>query len=242
MINVDTGYTLVGQYEATDLTERPGNPAYSGHISLSRQDEIVQFLHGQADRVTFKGRIFASTIIEDCKEEIDTLKGWLKADDRTKRPPIIVFMAGSGDIYIESVLESLGDITYDTLSLFGNMKGATFTVTLRQYVPFEIAGEFLHETRYARAKSGEYYEMLAYHEYGEALKGVLVRRRHHSSYVAPGDIVKLPSAPALGKATIQPASGVFEDGFGNRDTPTKRLRNEYLALRGGAFVSHLIKE
>lgn len=241
MVNTDTLESLVGQFEAEDLTERPGNPAYSGHNSLGRQNEVLQFLHGQADRVSFRGRVFAATAIEDIKPEIDTLKSWVKVEAPNTRPPVVVFMAGTGDVYTEAVIDALGDITYDRLDLFGRAKGATFSVTLRQYIPFEISATVLHETRYARAKSGEYFESLALSEYGDPIKGVLVRRRHLSSYLEPGDVVKLPSESALGRETIQPISIPFFESFSNKDTATKRLRQEFLDLRSTPYVSHVLR-
>jgi len=241
MICVDTGEEIVGQFEGEDLAERPGAPAYSGHTSLSRQNEVLQFLHGQADRVSFRARVFAASVAEEVKTELDTLKRWLKVDERAKRPPIIVFLAGSGDIYIESVLESLGDIVYDRLTAFGGVRGATFSVTLRQYVPFQIMGEYLHETRYARAQKGDYYEMLALREYGDPALGVLVGRRHEAVYLEPGDVVKLPSVDALEPGPVRPASVPFYDSDSEVPTPTKDLRAEFLAMRGHAYVSHVLR-
>jgi hypothetical protein len=53
MINVDTGEELEGQFEAVNLTENPGAPSYAGFTSLNRENEVLQFLHGNADTITF---------------------------------------------------------------------------------------------------------------------------------------------------------------------------------------------
>ena len=246
MINVDTGEVLQGDFEPTNIVENPGAPSYAGHTSLSRDNEILQFLHGNADTLSFTVRVYAATFPETffVEDEINLLKSWKEKIDRVAappRPPIIVFTIGTAAIYMECIIESVSNIRYDRFTFGGSVRGATIDVSLRQYVPFEISGTYIHETRYHRAKEGDYYEMLCHYEYGSANIGDLVRRRHPDKVdIMPADIIKMPSVSALKAEKVLPHSYIFSDSFVSRDTPQRRLREEFLELRSGSYVSHIV--
>lgn len=243
MINTDTGEELEGQFEAVNLVENPGAPSYAGFTSLNRENEILQFLHGNADSITFTARLYGATVIDSITEELNTLKRWIRRNSLTKRPPVIVFWAGAADIYLECVIENVANIRHDRLTFFGNLRGATIDISLRQYVPFDLKGTAEHETRYHHAKTGDYFELLAFREYGEPLFGDLLRRRHPGMDVPEaGDIVKLPSVGVLRKTQVAPHSHVFLDSYLDRDTATKRLRVEMFARRSSSYVSHILVE
>lgn len=242
MINVDTGETLRGQYEAAGISENVG-VTYGEHTSLNRQNAALQFLHGNADTLSFQARIFASHAFQSVKGELERLKAWTRRQDREARPPIIIFWIGDASVYIECVIDSLSDISYDRFGFSGEIRGATLTVNLRQYVPFSIEGGEPAETRYHRARRRDYYEGLTWREYGNALLGDVIRKRHPTKpHILAGDIIKLPSLAAIRRERVTPRSLALQGAYEKRDTPQRQRLREMLDSRNRTYVSHELLE
>jgi len=241
MINVDSGEEIEGDYEPTDLSENLSN-TYQEHFALNRSNPITQFLHGNSDTLSFQARLYASHILSSIDDQLKTIKEWIRRRDDVMRPPIIVFWVGDSTIYQECVIESISDIRYDTLTFFGALRGATMRINLRQYVPFDPAGGEPPETRYHRAKAGDYFEMLCYREYGNPDLGDAIRKRNpEKPNLQVADVVKLPSAEAIRKHRTETTSIPLQDAYVKRETPQKTNRQYYFDARNRAYVSHVIK-
>lgn len=247
LINLEDGKdtTVKGQFEAENLTENLG-ARYAKINSLNRQSPIIQFLGGQLETVTFNATFFARDSISTGKGEIDKqieqLKTWNKRDSQLGRPPILEFTAaGEHPVgYANCVIETLGGISYMSPTRGGRLKGATLSITLLRYEPYDLEGFVGGETRYHNAKFGEYYEMLTYVEYGSALFGDVIRKRHPGKYnLQTAEIVKLPSFEVIRKEKVETKSIPLKTAYGRKDTPQRSLRLYMFEKRNRPYVSHL---
>jgi hypothetical protein len=249
----DDDDTIQGQFEATELTENIGTK-YSKVGALNRQNPILQFIGGNLETVTFQARLWnqisgataASLATQGAASDVlEKIKSWTRRDDSLGRPPILSFEA-AGDhpvAYDHCVIESLGGIRYDQPTVLGKMRGVTLTITLLKYEPYTLKGYQGGETRYHRAKSGDYYEMLTLREYGSAQMGDIIRKRHPSKpNIQTADIIKLPSIEVLRKEQVKTSSIALTNAFGRKESPQRTLRLEMLDKRNIAYVSHLVKE
>lgn len=257
MLNQDTSEELEGDFEAQDVT-RNVSSAYIEHFALSRQSPITQYLHGNVKTLSFTGRFFADPAILSItglpfagpvpflpaaakapgnrfslrpSEKLAKLEAWTDVDPELLRPPIVQFTIGNGELSQTSVIESISNIRYDRPLLTGEVRGVTFTVNLRHFVPFdmETASEPFPDTRYHHVTSGEYYELVAEREYGFPLLGDLVRKRHpRQAIVHEGNIVALPPVRAIQHTPITPQSIVLKNVTSDAESPQGQLKQVVL--------------
>lgn len=238
--NTDTGETLDGQFEATDLTKTVGSN-WSRQSSIGRQHPISQFLNGEADRISFKARFFRRDTTAQVKDDIDLLTSWVKRDLIAQRPPICLFWVGDGSVYMTCVIEGVSNIVYDTLTFGGGVRGATMQVNLVQYTEFKFLTAPAPETRYAHAEQGAYHELLAVAEYGNPMLGVIIRQRSPTQQtIETGEIVKLPSLEAIQRIKIEPQSSVLRTVTTKASTPQRLLRDEVYERLNRSYVSHVV--
>lgn len=240
--NTDTGEVLEAQYEPLDLA-RSVSSTWAQEQTLNRQGSVSQYLHGNPETITFGGRFFNYHIgAKGAQERLDKLIRWAKRDEKLGRPPICQLTVGEAAVGLTCFIESITDIRYDRMTALGTIRGISFTITLLEYQPFTVDSKPHPETRYHRAKRGEYYELLCFREYGNPLLGDVIRKRHpERHHVREGDTVRLPSAGAIRRATVEPTSIPLKEGFGRRMTPQKALRQamfERAAAR--PFYSHIL--
>jgi hypothetical protein len=245
LTNTETFQTIEGQFEATGVTESGWGGEYAEHFSLNAAKAITQFLHGQTNKITFQARLRSYSAIDfsDIEDTLNNLKVWsTKLAGADGHPPILTFWIGDAHIQLpECVIESLGDIQYDQPTAFGGLRGCTFTITLREYVPFSLDESFFGETRYHRARRRDYYEALTLREYGDPMLGDVIRKRHPDKpNIQAGDVIKLPDKSTLRTAKVKQTSLALKTGFDKEDTAQKRLRKDMLDKRNRPFVSHVI--
>lgn len=242
--NEDSGQELQGQFEPENLVDNVG-VKYAKINALNRQNPIVQFISGDARTVTFVARLFArDSLFKDAKDSYDLLKKWAERDPNLERPPILSFWVGDGMMSMAlCVIESLGGITFDRPTFGGAWRGATLPITLLKYEPFSLESVEGGETRYHRAKFQDYYEMLTYREYGDAMIGDVIRKRHPSKpNIQIGDIIKLPSVQTLRRERTSTKSIPLQTAYGRKETPQRRLRLEMFEKRDRDYVSHIVIE
>lgn len=237
LFNQDTVEIVLGDFEAVDLTEEPEGAEWSETFALNSSESISAFLHGTVATITFIARLFDDSILpaavptslkfDKTKVKYEKIKSWAKRDELLGRPPILIFTAGSGEISQRCKIDSLGSARFDELGAFGEIKGVTFSVNLSRYVSFDIdaAATAPPETRFHRAKTGDYYELLARREYNDALLGVLIRNRHpQQRRVEEGDVVRLPSFEAIAGEPIRPTSVALKGLTSPAASPQRTLR------------------
>lgn len=245
LYNYDTFELFESQFHAEELRHEGVAGAYAERWALGRSHPVTQFLRGELQTVSFRSRLFATTLIESAEEEIELLKSWTQPDQITNRPPVLEFFVADGGVtYLENpcVLEAVSDLQFHRPTTFGGLRHVEFTITLREYKEFKIQEEAQRETRYHRVKQGEYYELIAYREYKNALLGDPVRKRHPAqATLQPGDVVALPTVSKMLRERTELTSIPLATAFGRKDTPQRALLEEWLELRDETYVSHVLQ-
>lgn len=247
IINTDTGEQVDGDFEAVGVT-RNVSTSYARHTSLNRQNSITQFLHGNADTLTFQARIFQSHALDlNVEEKLEKLIEWTKRDKILGRPPIVLFFVGDGSLVYGdffSVIDAISDIVFDSPTVIGAVRGAVFAINLTQFTEFDLEkGTEGGNTRFHNTAKGEYMELIAVREYGDPLLGDVVRKLHPKfQLLQVGNVVGFPVLELVRGVAIVPRSVPFEGFTKRKDTAAKALRSETFERLNRDFVSHIIPE
>jgi len=248
LYNLDTDDQIQGQFVAESVTENIG-AKWSERFALNRQHGIMQWLHGETRKVTFRARLFLYSEmlgkVDDPVKPLALLKSWTERDDELGRPPILSFWIGDAHLRInECVIEKISNISYKEPTDSGALRDVEFVIQLKEWFPYDI--EFVGgdgETRYHNAAQNDYYEMLTFREYADPLMGDIIRKRHPTKpNVQIGDVIKLPSGDALSKDKVTQSSVQLKTGFGSKDTPQRRLAQGVFGRRTTSKVSHVVQE
>lgn len=243
LINLDQGDEIKGDFEAEDLT-REVSSTYAETHALNRDEPILQYLHGNSDTFSFTGRVYARNGFQEVKGKIDKLLDWARRLPGLQRPPVVLFYAGNGELSQQSVIESVSSIRYDPLRGDGSIRGATFSVTLRQYIPYSLDQSEPPETRYHKTKDGETLELICFHEYNNPLLAIAIRQRQ-SGLLLPlevGQVVQLPSFDAIRTTAIKPKSITLQGLTSKKDTPQKTLREFHIDRLNRKRTSTIVPE
>jgi hypothetical protein len=248
------GAEVSGQFEALDLSENLST-AYADQWSLGRRAPIAQWLHGELETITFTAKFYdtrTQILFGDPFEvsglgALDKLKEWVRPHSTLGHPEVLTFWVGDGSFafFINCTVQSLGGIKYDRPTIFGGLRGFEAQITLREYVPYSLEDgqQSPLESRYHRAKSGDYYEALTQREYGNPQLGDIIRKRNPTKpNLQVGDVVKLPDISAIRKDKVEQKSIALQTGFGKKTTPQKDLRIYMFDARNRKKVSHVIRE
>lgn len=239
--NLDSDEVVQGQFEAQNVSEQI-TTTWAQHTSLNRENAISQFVHGNSDQVSFSSRFFKNNAFDTTPEEkLKKLKSWAKIDPSVRRPPILQFWVGDGHLTVDCYISGIA-IDYGRPEMFGGLRDVTFNMSLNQFSSFSIDDEGVTDTIYVRAKERDYYELIAFYQYGNPLIGDIVRKDHPTlQRLDPGEIVKFPSIEGIRSKEVTQTSTALKTAFGKRDTPQKRLRIAFFESRSGSYVSHLLK-
>ena len=239
--NLDTGERMRGQFEPTNVSKTV-TAKWAQSTALNRENAILQFLQGANDTVQFSGMFFKQSIAHPSPEKMmDKLISWARIEPTVRRPPVVRYWMGDGHLSIDAVITGITNIVYGRPDRLGMLRQVSFTVELLKFQPFSLDDTGATDTRYARAKQGEYYELLAFQEYGNPMIGDVIRKDHPKQpLLTEGDIVKLPSIEGVRSKTIKQTSVPLKTAFGRRDTAQRRLRLFFFELRSKPKVSHRI--
>lgn len=242
LANLDSNKVLQGQFEAENVL-KDISVEWGEFTSLNRQKPILQFLHGNSDVLSFAGRFFKNHALDTAPEErMAVLESWAKIESELRRPPILQFWIGDGHVRMNCVITGITGISYKRPDFFGGLRDVEFGLSLKEFTSFSLEDEEETNTRFARAKEREYYEMLAWSEYGNPLIGDIIRKDHpNQATLVSGDIVRLPSIEGIRGRTVQQTSIALKTGFGRKDTAQRRLRLLALDRRSGTHVSHILQ-
>jgi hypothetical protein len=239
-MNNDTTDEIQGQFPVLGVTQEVGS-TYGESFALNRKTPILQFLHGNSERISFEGRLYAETAVDDLYKHIKLLLSWAERDEDLKRPPVLGFWVGNASLSLNCILESVSNIVYHSFRDDGSPRDITFTLNLREYVPYSLEIESGGETRYHRAKLHDYYEWLTQREYRDPMLGVYIRGQHPTKpSLAVGDVVKLPSIDSLRTVKVQPSSISLKTSFGRKDTVQRTLRILVQDRLNVSYVSHVL--
>jgi len=240
--NTETFEVFIGDFPHEGLTRTTGNNI-ARTTSLNRQNPILQWLNGKEETLALKSRFRARDITDsDPGAKVDKLVSWSKLDSIVRRPPVCLFMLGTASSMTKQVvIDSVTDIEYSQPTFLGDIREVTFTMNLIVYVPFSIDDTQATDTRYARAREGDYYELLAQQEYGNPMLGVVLRQRSlNRPLLAPADIVVLPSIEGIRTSVPRQQSIPLAGAFGRRQSDTRDHRIAWFKLRGDPYTSFLV--
>lgn len=238
MKNLDTGEVLQGQFEPENVSRDVG-ANWGQFTSLNRQNAILQFLNGAQETLSFDGRFFRDHALDSSpKIKLEKLISWTKIADKVRRPPVLQFWVGDGHIQMNCVISGL-TATYQRPDFFGELRDVGFSMSLLEFTTFSIDDEVETDTRYAHARERDYFELLAFEEYGNPMIGDVIRKAHPQlQSLESGDIVKLPSIEGVRTVPVTQTSIPLKTAFGRKDTAQRELRLSFFDKRSSSYVSH----
>lgn len=242
--NVQNAERLEGQFPPISVTRELGNE-WAEHTAISRQNAILQFLHGKVETVSVQVRLYARDILfNHVEDDLKKLEEWKTPSPLYKNaPPVLSFWLGDGHLFVDCIIDSLSGITYGRPTGQGALRDVTLTINLKAYKKFSIEDTGDFETRYHRARERDYYELLTQREYGNALIGDVIRKRHPTQpNLQVGDVVKLPSIESLRNKRVEPKSIPLQTAYGKKDSPQRRLRLQSFEDHNQSYVSHVLKD
>jgi hypothetical protein len=155
----------------------------------------------------------------------------------------VLFWIGDGWINTSAVIETV-NTNFLKPGFLGAFKGAKFTVTLREFTPFNPEVAAASDTLFYKTKKSEYYELIAEREYKEPLLGVVLRQRNPTQLnLRVGNVVKLPAGTgSIRQEPITQSSIVFQTAFETRREPTaQRIRHQAMIVaRNKSKLSHVL--
>lgn len=245
LFNVDNDGepAIKGQFEPLQTTEDLSNK-WAQHTGLGRSKPILQFVNLAPGTMSYRALLYAIDSTHDIVQDLKRLKKWREIDPSLGRPPVLSFYVGDRSVGMDScVIESLSGISYSEIRDDGKPRRITLDVELREFAPFDIEEELTTDTRYHRAKAGDYMELLTWREYRDALMGDAIRQDHPDlAILQVGDVVKLPAIEGVRDRVITQQSIPLKTAFGKKDTAQRTNRLEAFDRRGGDYFSEILKE
>lgn len=242
LLNQTTSQLMQGKFAPQDLTKNI-KPNYATHVALSRSKEIVQFLNQESDTLTFRAIMHNyDSQTGTSEKDSELLMSWARPDPLYGgKPPILTFWVGRGWAMMDCIITSISDIRYEDPTITGDLRGLSMTVNLRAYSPFSLTEGGQYETRYHRAVTRDYYELISYREYNNPMLGIAIRNRHPDKpNIQVGDVIKLPSLEAIRKEKARPVSIALITLTGKKLTPQVLLRKDIFDKRNLTYVSHVL--
>lgn len=219
LIRTDTPYTVfTAQFLPEDYSEDV-NTTWGETKIPRRVEPISQWLSGESETATFTAQFFNTGAIldqvrsaftnpqisqqdllfgRDVKKDVEALRKCIKPDPKLGRPPTFTFEWGN-DIRYQCIVTGIGGVKYGELWRFGQIRSATFAITLRK-ITVDFALERVdpsakpHDSLYRATAQGATYEDLAAREYGRPEFGIYLRQRNSAAFPRTGEIVRLPVA------------------------------------------------
>lgn len=231
------GQMIEGQFQAERYVESASTTW--GRLAIpKREAPHIVWIRGEEETSTFGARLYSVDPARDIKAEIAAIKSTIKPDPLLGRPPQWRFVWGQ--IQLDCVVESVGDVRYDELWQDGRIKGVSFAITLLK-VPEALpisptdpsAPE--HLSRYKPIVSGDTYESLARSQYQDPMIGVLLRQEALKAFPKPGDTVRLPNARHFLRKPRRPSAYALGDADAARAARTQHF-DSYSGGREMPFI------
>lgn len=235
LLNNKTNEMIKGQFPAEDVTRNIG-ANWTEIQALNRQNSFLQFLNGKTDTLTVASRYYKKDLLDDSPvDKIEKLAEWTRMSRDQRRPPLLTFFLGDGlGLQVDVILDSLSNIKYSQPNALGGIREVSFTMNFLRWSRSQMIADQLEvtDTRYHHAREGDYYEFLAFQEYGDPMIGVVLRQRHPDQpIVHAGDIVKLPALEGVRGSVPTQQSNTLKTAYGRKDTSQRRLRIFWFSLR-----------
>ena len=243
LVNTDLQTVVQGQFPP-NATGREVGGNWVELASLNRQHPILQWLTGTVEKVQVESMFFRKDQFDEApQKKLNQIIEWTRRQPSQGRPPILQFVLGDGSaVNFPCVLVKVDGIEYSTPHLFGGIQQVKFRMELWRYQEFDITSEQVTDTRYHRVKEGEYYELIAQREYGNALLGDAIRKRpfHRTqAQLSEGDIVQLPAIEGVRDSVIAPTSIAHRNSLTEGVSDQKAVRLAAFERLSGPKVSYL---
>ena len=242
--NNDGGEVLKGQFPPDDITREVG-ANYSQIQALNRQHAFIQFLNGKTQTLSVQSRFYKRDMFDDSPmKRLDKLIAWTEILPKKRRPPLLTFFLGDGlGLQMDVVLVGVTGIKYSIPNSLGGIRDVSFTMEFMEVTGRQAATSGEKEvtnTRFARAREGEYYELLAQQEYGDPMIGVVIAQRNPDKLLLKlGEIIALPSLEGVRGYVPQPQSHIFKRAFRRKDSVEKRLRQQFFDRHSKPYMGFL---
>jgi len=233
------GTVIEGHFAPENLTLNAGS-TFGETTGLNRLNPVIQFLHGNGRQFSFDALIFARDTTKKIEE---ALEGILKLTERApdlKRPPVCRFSVGHVEALNDLVVvSSVGGIRIAELRIDGSLRSFEARINLIRYVPFSVeeqprtsAESPAPSTRYVKTLDNDMFEQVAQREYGDPLKGVIIKAENPGvgDTLEAGETLKiLPADHPTVRARVAPSSIALGNGKTQRkDLFTARGETRYL--------------
>ena len=185
---------------------------------IGQEKPRLQWTGGKLKTLEFDALFFLEINKGDLEGVLDTFEYLVEKDDKLLRPPTCDFQYGK-NVFLKCIVEEISNVQLSEARKDGKLRSVKAHFKLKEYVPFDLeeagsAEEETAETRYVHAKDGDTFESLAAVEYGDALKGEVLRQRARGVVdLEVNDVVKLldPDHPAI-LAPVLPKAIPFKTG------------------------------
>jgi len=195
----DAQVFIDGQYILPSVTHDK-SVRLSSISGLGRENPIVAFLSGEVEKISFQALIMSTHYWDDVEDRVRDLFKLVTPLEDTGVLPRCSFWHGNGPVGANldgfpCLVKSIGGIEYSEPKYDGNLKRVTFNIELWRFedTAYDLtsASGAERETKYLYARTGDYFEIIAAREYGNALLGVNLRKIHSFPNLEPGDPVKI---------------------------------------------------
>lgn len=212
----ETGVEVFGQFFPENLGLRDIGAVWNETTGLGQDKPRIQWTGGKLKAMEFDALFFLEIKRGNLQNVLDTFDYLVNKDDKLLRPPTGTFTYGL-NINFECIVEEITNVQLSEVKKDGRLRSIRAHFKLREYVPFdfeESGAPINGETRFVHARDGDTYEHLAEREYGDALKGEVLRQRGKAVVdIEPNDVVALldPDHPDILK-TVQTQSIPLQSG------------------------------
>lgn len=264
LVSQDFGTEILGDFPPVDVVENV-SAGWAEQTTLGLDQPILQFIGGRLDTVTFEARVWAKhqglggTGLgrQDVDETVAAIKNTVRRNPELGRPEVYLFSIVSKGLLrsigaflglkgpdpqlaLQVVVRSVGGVRYDRFRGDGSIRGATFSIELARYEPYDVSvltGEEA-ESLVTPTRTGETYEHIALRVHGDPILGEALRRRNPERRVlVEGDLVHVPSSRILRReiTPLTPASTPLRDGDPQRENKLAAFEE-----RGVAVGTHVL--
>jgi hypothetical protein len=222
--DLSVGTRITGQFTPQNFQHTIGSNIVEAS-GFSRTNPLIQWVGGALETISFEARLWSEhKDSQTARDKLEVLKLLKQALPPLNRPPLTRFFWGDAiPGGMPCFVESLGGVRYDEIRPDGSMRGAVLNITLKRFTQFTIervSTSPVERTPIHEVKSGDTYETIALHRYGDPLLGVPLRQQNPRfpmqkwaptglADLAAGEIVKL--YPKRDLLDVRPQCHIFDE-------------------------------
>lgn len=241
LVRLDQGEPSIIEFQfQPESFSRTISSNYASGSSMNRAHPIIQFTNGELEEISFSAQWYSRHKNEDIQPYMDAMAAACRRDPNLGRPPIWAFLWGI-PLADQVVVKSIAPINIESMKPDGSLRHISFSLTLLRYEQYDIQltdpNERPHDTFYIVVQTGDTWESLAARQYGDALKGDLLRRLNPARpFLVVGERVKLLDADRFDDVIVTPDSPPLQ-----RTAEGIRVLQNLYVSRSASKVSLVVK-